>query len=68
MGKMVETEKKKDDKSRQEAVSTFFPCEKSGKTVELSRTFRRTKFPIPLSLTAGVQLHHKQKSYLRSRH
>ena len=60
----------KDDKSRQEAVSTFFHCERSGKTVELSRTFRHTKFPIPLSLTdtAGVQLHHTHKSYLRSGH
>ena len=60
----------KDLKSRQEAVLTFFLCERSGKTVELSKTFRHTKFPIPLSLTdtAGVQLHHTQKSYLRSRH
>ena len=59
----------KDDKSRQEAISTFFPCERGGQIVELSRTFRQTKFPIPLSLagTAGVQLHHTQKSYLRSR-
>ena len=60
----------KNDKSRQEAVSTIFPCERSGQSVELSRTLRHTKFPIPLSLadTAGLQLHHTQKSYLRSEH
>ena len=48
----------KDDKSRQEAVSTFFPCERCGQIVELSRTFRHTKFPIPMPLadTAGVQV------------
>ena len=58
----------KDGKSRQEAVSTIFHCKRSGQTVELPRTFRHTKFPIPLSLadTAGVQLHHTQKYYLRS--
>ena len=52
--------------SIQEAVSTIFPCERSGQTVEMSRTLRYTKFPIPLSLadTAGVELDHTQKSYL----
>ena len=56
--------------SRQEAVSTIFPRERSGLTVEMSRTLRHTKFPVPLSLadTAGVQLYHKQKSNLRSGH
>ena len=60
----------KDDKSRQEAVSITFPCERFGQTVEFSRTLRHTKFTIPLSLTdtAGVQLHHTQKFYLRSGH
>ena len=44
----------------------FFFAIDLGKTVELSRTFRHTKFLIPLSLTdtAEVQLHHTQKSYL----
>ena len=70
MGGMVATGKTRILKSRQEAVLTFFPRERSGKTVELSKTFWHTKFPIPLSLTdtAGVQLHHTQKSYLRSKH
>ena len=58
----------KEGKSRREAVSLTFPCERFGQTVELSRTLRHTKFPIPLPMadTAGVQLHHAQKSYLRS--
>ena len=62
--------KNKDDKSRQEAVSTIFPCERYRQTVELSRTLWHAKFPIPLSLadTAGLQLHHTQKSYLRGEH
>ena len=60
----------KDDKSRHGAALKILPCERSRQTVELSRTLRHTKFPIPLSLadTAGVQLHHTQKSYLRSEH
>ena len=60
----------KDNKSRQETVSTIFPCERSGQTVEFSRTLRHTKLPKPLSLadTAGLQLHHTQKSYHRSEH
>ena len=60
----------KGDKSRQEAVSTIFPCKRSRQTVESSRTFRHKKFPILLSLadTAGVQLHHTHESYLRSGH
>ena len=58
--------KHKADKSRQEAVSTTFPCERSGQTVELSWTLRHSKFPMSLSLadTEGVQLHRTQKSYL----
>ena len=50
------------------AASTILPCEGSRQTIELSRTLRHTKFPLPLSLadTAGVRLHHTQKSYLRS--
>ena len=45
----------KDDNSRRDAVSSTFPCERFGQTVELSRTLRHTKFPIPLPLsdTAG---------------
>ena len=70
MGKMVATGKTRMIKAERRLFQHIFLAKDLGKTVELSRSFRHTKFPIPLSLTdtAGVQLHHIQKSYLRSGH
>ena len=48
----------------------FFLAKDQGKPSNCLGIYQHTKFPIPLSMTetAGVQFHHTQKYYLRSRY